>query len=97
MIRESDVSDVHIAPHTLSVAAMFTILTRLKEPKKQDIDFMKKMRLYDGERVEGFNRVDVEELKKEYPDEGMNGIDPRYVINRISSTIIRKEVHRSMH
>ena len=53
---------------------------------------MKKMRLYDGENVEGFNQVDVEELKKEYTDEGMSGIDPRYVINRISSTIIRKEM-----
>ena len=39
MISESDVSDVHIAPHTLRVAAMFTILTRLKAPKKGDIDF----------------------------------------------------------
>ena len=66
MIRESDVSDVHIAPHTLRVAAMFTILTRLKEPKKGDIDLVKKMRLYDGENVEGYNRADVEELKKEY-------------------------------
>ena len=37
-------------------------------------------------------QVDVEELKKEFPNEGMNGIDPRYVINRISSAIIRKEV-----
>ncbi|KAA0547336.1 PrkA family serine protein kinase [Bacillus sp. BGMRC 2118] len=91
MISESDVSDVHIAPHTLRVAAMFTILTRLKEPKKGDVDLVKKMRLYDGESVEGFNSVDVEEMKKEYPDEGMNGIDPRYVINRISSAIIRKE------
>ncbi|WP_160725869.1 PrkA family serine protein kinase [Bacillus sp. USDA818B3_A] len=92
MINESDVSDVHIAPHTLKVAAMFTILTRLKEPKKGDIDLLKKMRLYDGENVEGFNIADVEELKREYQDEGMSGIDPRYVINRISSTIIRKEV-----
>ena len=92
MINESDVSGVHIAPHTLKVAAMFTILTRLKEPKKGDIDLLKKMRLYDGENVEGFNTADVDELKREYPDEGMSGIDPRYVINRISSTIIRKEV-----
>ena len=36
--------------------------------------------------------MDVEELKKEFLNEGMNGIDPRYVINRISSAIIRKEV-----
>lgn len=92
MINESDVADVHIAPHTLRVAAMFTILTRLKEAKRGDIDLVKKMRLYDGESVEGFNSVDVQELKKEYADEGMSGIDPRYVINRISSTIIRKEV-----
>lgn len=92
MIGESDVSHVHIAPHTLRVAAMFTILTRLKEPKKGDIDLVKKMRLYDGENVEGFSIADVDELKKEYADEGMSGIDPRYVINRISSTIIRKEM-----
>lgn len=91
MIRESDVKDVHIAPHTLRIAAMFTILTRLKEPQRKDIDLITKMRLYDGEMVEGFSDVDVEELKKEYPDEGMDGIDPRYVFNRISSAIIKKE------
>ncbi|CAI8853886.1 MULTISPECIES: PrkA family serine protein kinase [Bacillus] len=92
MIHESDVANVHIAPHTLRVAAMFTILTRLKDPKRPDIDLIKKMRLYDGEMVEGYNAIDVEELQREYQDEGMSGIDPRYVINRISSTIIRKEV-----
>ncbi|PGA21412.1 protein prkA [Bacillus pseudomycoides] len=92
MIHESDVVNVHIAPHTLRVAAMFTILTRLKDPKRPDIDLIKKMRLYDGEMVEGYNAIDVEELQREYQDEGMSGIDPRYVINRISSTIIRKEV-----
>ncbi|MFY4774058.1 PrkA family serine protein kinase [Metabacillus sp. RGM 3146] len=92
MISESDVADVHIAPHTMKVAATFVILTRLKEAKRADIDLVKKMRLYDGESVEGYNTVDLEELKKEYQDEGMSGIDPRYVINRISSTIIRKEI-----
>ncbi|KHD84556.1 PrkA family serine protein kinase [Heyndrickxia ginsengihumi] len=92
MIRESDVADVHIAPHTLKVAAMFTILTRLREPKRADIDLLKKMRLYDGKTVEGYNSQDIKDLKNEYQDEGMFGIDPRYVINRISSTIIRKEI-----
>ncbi len=92
MIRESDIAHVHIAPHALRAAAIFSILTRLEVPKKQGIDLLKKMRLYDGENVEGFNSVDVEELKKEFPNEGMQGIDPRYIINRISSAIIRKEV-----
>lgn len=91
MINESEMAHVHIAPHTLKVAAMFTILTRLKDSKKAGIDLVKKMRLYDGEILEGFNDVDVEEMRKEYVDEGMKGIDPRYVINRISSAIIRKE------
>ena len=92
MIKDSDMADVHIAPHALKTAAIFSVLTRLEVPKKQGIDLVKKMRLYDGESVEGYNAVDVEELKKEYPTEGMHGIDPRYVINRISSAIIRKEV-----
>lgn len=92
MIKESDMVHVHIAPHALRVAAIFSVLTRLEIPKKQGIDLVKKMRLYDGENVEGFNQVNVEELKKEFPNEGMSGIDPRYVINRISSAIIRKEV-----
>ncbi|SHF98718.1 PrkA family serine protein kinase [Ornithinibacillus halophilus] len=92
MIKESDMAHVHIAPHALRVAAIFSILTRLEDSKKQGVDLVKKMRLYDGDSVEGFNQIDVEELKKEFADEGMNGIDPRYVINRISSTIIRKEV-----
>lgn len=92
MISDSDMAHVHIAPHALRVAAIFSILTRLEDSKKQGVDIVKKMRLYDGESVEGFNQLDVEELRKEFPVEGMKGIDPRYVINRISSTIIRKEV-----
>jgi serine protein kinase len=92
MISESDMADVHIAPHALRVAAIFSILTRLQDSKKQGVDLVKKMRLYDGESVEGFNQLDIDELKKEFPVEGMEGIDPRYVINRISSAIIRKDV-----
>lgn len=92
VIKQSDMAHVHIAPHALRVAAIFSVLTRLKPPKKQGIDLLTKMRLYDGESVNGFNQTTVEELKKEYPDEGMDGIDPRYVINRISSAIIRKKV-----
>ncbi|GAK01633.1 PrkA family serine protein kinase [Geomicrobium sp. JCM 19055] len=90
MIRESDMAHVHIAPHALKTAAIFTVLTRLKDSKHQGIDLVKKMKLYDGEVVEGFKEQDVIELRKEHQDEGMTGIDPRYVINRISSAIIRK-------
>ncbi|MFC4403090.1 PrkA family serine protein kinase [Gracilibacillus xinjiangensis] len=92
MIEESDMKDVHIAPHTLKIAAMFTILTRLKDSKQSNISLLKKLYLYNDQDVEGFSDQDVVALKKEFSDEGMSGIDPRYVINRISSTIIRKEM-----
>lgn len=92
MIHDSDMAHVHIAPHALKIAAIFSVLTRLELPKKQGVDIVKKMRLYNGESIEGYNEVDIEQLKKEYQHEGMTGIDPRYVINRISSAIIRKEV-----
>lgn len=91
LIRQSDLKHVHIAPHALYAAAVFTILTRLKESKKQGMDLVKKMRLYDGEAVEGYKESDMEELQNEFLDEGMTGIDPRYVINRISSALIRSD------
>lgn len=88
LIQESDLGEKHIAPHSLRAGAIFSILTRLVETKKQNIDLIKKMKLYDGHEVEGFKLADVQELKQEYSDEGMSGIDPRYVINRISSALI---------
>ncbi|MDQ0287768.1 serine protein kinase [Desulfofundulus luciae] len=89
LIRQSDLKDIHIAPHALRVAAIFSVLSRLKESKKQGMDIVKKMKLYDGEDVEGFKQKDVTELQNEAPEEGMSGVDPRYVINRLSSALIR--------
>ncbi|MTI82024.1 MAG: PrkA family serine protein kinase [Firmicutes bacterium] len=89
LIKESDLKDVHIAPHALRVAAIFSVLSRLKESKKQGMDIVKKMRLYDGEDVEGFKQKDIYELQNEADEEGMSGVDPRYVINRLSSALIR--------
>lgn len=91
LINQSDLSHIHIAPHSFRAAAIFSILTRLKDSKKQGIDLLKKLRLYDGESVEGMKDIDVQELQNEFLDEGMSGIDPRYVINRISSALIRTD------
>lgn len=90
LIEQSDVKDVHISPYALWVAAIFSILSRLKESKKQGMDLVKKMKLYDGETVEGFKPKDLMELQQEAEGEGMSGVDPRYVINRISSALIAK-------
>lgn len=91
LIQQSDMHHVHVAPHALKAAAIFSVLSRLKESKRAGVDLVKKMKLYDGLEVEGFKQKDVYELQQEYEGiEGMSGVDPRYVINRISSTLIQK-------
>lgn len=93
LLRQSEaLRNVHLAPNTLRVAAMFAVMTRLEEPKRQSVDIVKKMKLYDGEDVEGYKSKDVRELKEETVREGMDGISPRYIINRLSSALVRDGV-----
>src|ERR1043165_863697 len=93
LLHQSEVlRNVHIAPNTLKVAAMFAVMTRLEDPKRQNVDIVKKMKLYDGEDVEGYKSKDVRELKEETVREGMDGISPRYIINRLSSALVRDGV-----
>ncbi|HZH29531.1 MAG TPA: hypothetical protein VEY11_01955 [Pyrinomonadaceae bacterium] len=93
LLNQSEVlRSVHIAPNTLRVAAMFAVMTRLEEPKRAGVDVVKKMKLYDGEDVEGYKSKDVRELKEETVREGMDGISPRYIINRLSGALVRDGV-----
>ncbi len=93
LLKQSEVlRNVHIAPNTLKVAAMFAVMTRLEEPKRASVDIVKKMKLYDGEDVDGYKSKDVRELKEEAIREGMDGISPRYIINRLSSALVRDGV-----
>lgn len=93
LLNQSEVlRNIHIAPNTLKVAAMFAVMTRLEEPRKANIDIVKKMKLYDGEDVEGFKSKDVRELQKETVREGMDGISPRYIINRLSGALVRDNI-----
>lgn len=91
LVKQSDLQDIHIAPHALRTASIFSILTRLKDSKKQGVDLLKKLYVYNGQSVPGLKDTDIKELKHEYPDEGMSGLDPRYVINRISTALIRRD------
>ncbi|GAC1398455.1 MAG: PrkA family serine protein kinase [Pyrinomonadaceae bacterium] len=93
LLNQSEVlRNVHIAPNTLRVAAMFAVMTRLEEPKRASVDIVKKMKLYDGEDVDGYKSKDVRELRDETVREGMDGISPRYIINRLSSALVRDGV-----
>jgi len=78
----------HVAPHTLEVAAMWAVLTRLEDPKKHNLSLMQKMKLYDGKSLPGYTQDTVKELRKESKREGMEGISPRYVQDKISNALV---------
>ncbi len=79
---------IHIAPHTVEVAAIWAILTRLEEPKKAGLTLMQKMKLYDGRNVPGFTEESVKELQNDSVREGLDGISPRYIQDKISNCLV---------
>ncbi|MCL4487931.1 MAG: protein prkA [Chloroflexi bacterium] len=89
LLRQSNIGGIHIAPHTLNVASMFAVLTRLEEPKARGLSLAAKMKLYDGSDVEGYHRKDIKQIKEQTEREGMDGISPRFIINRISAAFTR--------
>ncbi len=78
-----------IAPHTVEMAALWAVLTRLEEPKKPNLTLVQKLKLYDGRMIPGFTEDNVRELRKEAAREGMSGISPRYVQDKISNAIVK--------
>ncbi len=78
----------HIAPHTLEMAAMFAILSRLEPSNKCDL--MTKLRLYNGEDVVEKGKtakINVRELREETKREGMFGISPRFIMKAIDNAL----------
>ncbi|MFN8441460.1 MAG: hypothetical protein U0175_11845 [Caldilineaceae bacterium] len=78
----------HIAPHTLELAAMWAILTRLEEPKNAGHTLMQKMKLYDGRSLPGFTEDAVREVRDQATNEGMRGISPRYIQDKLSNALV---------
>lgn len=92
LIGQANFKGKHVAPHTLKCAAMFSVLSRLKESGNQSLSILNKMKMYNGEEVNGFTLTEVPKFKKENEEEGMFGISPRYVINRIASKLAEQDV-----
>jgi len=78
----------HIAPHTLEIAAMWAVLSRLEEPKNAGLTLLQKLKLYNGKTLPGFTTDNVTQLRKEARNEGMLGISPRYVQDKISNALV---------
>ena len=87
IIRNSDFR-AHVAPHTLEVASMFAILSRLEPTNKCDL--MTKLKLYNGEEVIEKGRtkkVDVQELRDGSKREGMSGISTRFIMKALDNAL----------
>jgi serine protein kinase len=91
MLEESDF-DAHIAPHTLEIAAMFAVLSRLKASNK--VDPMTKMKIYNGQDIveKGYvKKIDINDLRDEVRDEGMTGISTRFIMKSIDAALADSE------
>ena len=85
------ISGKHIAPHTIETAAMWAVLTRLEPPKKANLTLLQKMKLFDGKTMPGFTEENVKELQHEARREGLDGISPRYIQDKISNALVDDE------
>jgi len=91
LIGRSDFSN-HIAPHTLKVASMFSVMSRLKPSNKCDL--LTKMKIYNGEEVieKGrVKRIDIQDLREESREEGMSGISTRFITKAIDNALTESE------
>ena len=86
--NERRVRGKHIAPHTLEIAAMWAVLSRLEEPKNAGLTLLQKLKLYNGKTLPGFTQDNIEQLRNEAKQEGMLGISPRYVQDKISNALV---------
>ncbi len=79
---------ISIAPHTIETAAMWAILTRLEKPKKANLTRLQKLKLYNGKTLANFTEDNVKELRKETTREGLDGISPRYIQDKLSNALV---------
>lgn len=85
--------DAHIAPHTVEIASMFAILTRLMPSAK--VDPLTKLKIYNGEEIlekGGTMKVDIAELREEATNrEGMTGISTRFIMKALDIALSESE------
>src|SRR5256886_8008649 len=87
IIRNSDFR-AHVAPHTLEIASMFAILSRLEPNAKCDL--VTKLKLYNGEEVveKGkTKKIDIQELREDAKREGMSGISTRFIMKALDNAL----------
>lgn len=82
---------VSIAPHTIEVASMWAIMTRLEKPKKANLTRLQKLKLYNGKSLPNYTEDNIKELRKDAKREGLEGISPRYIQDKLSNSIVQAQ------
>ena len=95
--NKDTVKGKHIAPHTIEMAAMWAVLTRLEEPKHAGLTRLQKLKLYNGKSLAGFTDENIKELREQAVSEGMTGISPRYVQDKISNALVAHPQAKSIN
>jgi len=92
LLSNADVPDIHVEPHTLDMAGLFGVLTRVKEPDNDRVGLLEKAKAYNGE-LDEVDDVDPEKLREEAASsgerEGMSGVSPRFVGDEIAAAIMQ--------
>ena len=93
MFTSSGLEDVHVPPLTLPIMSTFAVLSRLVQPPvTQGLSLVEKLQLYDGQWVSHFSQDDVDRARRHNRSEGMTGLSPRYVMNRLSTAASSPDV-----
>jgi len=97
MLRNADLPDIQVEPHTLEMAGLFGVLTRIEEPDTESVDLVQKAKAYNGE-IDEADDVDVKKLREEADKvadigEGMDGVSPRFIGDEIAEAIM-DSMHR---
>lgn len=82
--------NAQIAPHTLEIASMFAILSRMEPTPKCDL--LTKLKIYNGEEVLEKGRpkkLTVHELREDAKREGLFGISTRFIMKALDTALTR--------
>ncbi|PSP83277.1 serine protein kinase PrkA [Halobacteriales archaeon QS_6_64_34] len=98
MLRNADLPDIQVEPHTLEMAGLFGVLTRIEEPDTESVELVQKAKAYNGE-IDEADDIDVKKLREEAAEtaeigEGMDGVSPRFIGDEIAEAIM-DSMHRS--
>jgi len=91
LLGNADVPDIHVEPHTLTMAGLFGVLTRIRDPDADNVGLLEKAKAYNGE-LDEVDDVDPEKLREEAAEsgerEGMSGVSPRFIGDEIAAAIM---------